>query len=84
MVEADKRARHLLVQPAFDGVRGEELAPGLAVRSDDEILDFLRRAASCAHHPVGTCKMGVAGDSLAVVDDNLRVCGVDGLRVIDA
>lgn len=59
-----------------------EVLPGPDCRSDDEILDYARRTAQSQHHWVGTCKMGI--DPMAVVDDQLRVRGVQGLRVIDA
>ena len=59
-----------------------EIIPGPDVRTDDEILDYARRSAQSQHHWVGTCKMG--NDPMAVVDDELRVRGVQGLRVIDA
>jgi choline dehydrogenase len=60
----------------------EEIAPGPAVRSDEEMIAYCRRAGLSLLHPVGTCKMGVGDD--AVVDPRLRVVGMDGLRVVDA
>jgi len=62
--------------------RLHELNPGRDAQSDDELLDFCRRTAQTAYHPIGTCKMG--HDAMAVVDDRLRVHGVEGLRVVDA
>jgi choline dehydrogenase len=59
-----------------------EVLPGPDCRSDDDILDYARRTAQSQHHWVGTCKMG--SDPMAVVDDRLRVRGIEGLRVIDA
>jgi choline dehydrogenase len=59
-----------------------ELYPGAAVRTAAELRDYARRTVITYHHPVGTCKMGV--DELAVVDPELRVHGVEGLRVADA
>ena len=59
-----------------------EIAPGADRRSDDEILDWVRKAAETTYHPVGTCKMG--SDTMAVVDARLRVHGVQALRVVDA
>jgi choline dehydrogenase len=76
--------REVMTQPALDGVRGEELSPGTAAESDEEILARLRETVSTGHHPVGTCRMGPDSDPLAVVDERLRVRGVDGLRVVDA
>ena len=52
------------------------------LKSDDELLDWVRNNAETTYHPVGTCKMG--SDPMAVVDDQLRVRGMDGLRVADA
>ena len=59
-----------------------EVAPGADRTSDDEILDWVKRAAETTYHPVGTCKMGA--DPMAVVDAELRVHGIAGLRVADA
>lgn len=59
-----------------------ELYPGPNVSSDDEILEWCRRAGATVFHPVGTCKMGI--DDQAVVDERLRVRGIQGLRVVDA
>ncbi len=77
-----KEARKLLAAKAFDPYRGEELFPGKAVQSDEEIRDFIRRKAGTIYHPVGTCKMGF--DAMAVVDARLKVHGMQGLRVVDA
>ena len=59
-----------------------ELVPGPAVSSDAQWIDFMRREGHCSYHPAGSCKMG--HDAMAVVDDHLRVRGIDRLRVIDA
>ncbi|HVJ53382.1 MAG TPA: choline dehydrogenase [Aliidongia sp.] len=75
-------SREVIGQKAFDPYRGEELAPGTGVTADKELDDFIRRNSETLYHPVGTCKMGQDAD--AVVDDRLRVHGVEGLRVIDA
>jgi choline dehydrogenase-like flavoprotein len=77
-----KTCRTILAAPAFDGYRGAELFPGEKVQSDDELREFIRRRAETIYHPVGTCRMG--HDPLAVVDDQLRVHGLSGLRVADA
>ncbi len=81
-VEAIKCARSLIYQPSFDELRGEELAPGREVQTDGQILDFVAREGESAYHPSCTCKMGY--DDMAVVDTNLRVHGVDNLRIVDA
>ncbi|MGR9053165.1 MAG: GMC family oxidoreductase, partial [Gammaproteobacteria bacterium] len=72
----------LLYAKAFDDIRGREVAPGVNVRSDADLAEFVRRTASTTWHPSSTCKMG--RDAAAVVDAELRVRGVDGLRVVDA
>ncbi|MEX2650251.1 MAG: choline dehydrogenase [Alphaproteobacteria bacterium] len=84
MIEAVRIGREIAHQKAFDAIRGEELSPGAALGSDAEILSGVRRIAISGYHPVGTCKMGIASDSTAVVDAALRVRGVESLRVVDA
>jgi choline dehydrogenase len=79
-----KLTREIFAQKAFDPYRGAELAPGPAVKSDAEIDAHLRRKAESAYHPSCTCKMGLASDPMAVVDDAARVHGLEGLRVVDA
>ena len=74
--------REIFAQPAFDPYRGKELAPGEAVRSDEEIHAFVRETVQSAYHPCGTCRMGT--DAMAVVDPELRLRGMDGLRVVDS
>jgi choline dehydrogenase len=80
--EGVKIARDVFAQKAFDAYRGPELMPGAHVRSDDQIDAFIRETAETIYHPVGTAKMG--NDNMSVVDGQLRVHGVEGLRVIDA
>jgi len=82
LVKGFKLARQVLQQPAFAPHRLQELEPGAAVQSDEQIRDFIRRRAETVYHPVGTCKMG--RDAMAVVDPRLRVHGLEGLRVVDA
>lgn len=74
--------RKLVAQPPLAGLVQEETAPGGAVNSDDEILDFHRRFGGPVMHPVGTCRIGPRG--VGAVDERLRVHGIEGLRVIDA
>jgi choline dehydrogenase len=71
-----------MTQQAFDEFRGAELAPGEAVQSDEEIIDFVAREGESAYHPSCTCAMG--RDEMAVTDSQLRVHGVENLRVVDA
>ncbi len=82
VIEAVKTTRRLINAPPLDDVRGEELSPGPGIESDDEILEWVRRTAETVYHPVGTCKMG--NDPMAVVDQRLRVRGIERLRVADA
>lgn len=82
LVAGVRRAREVLSQPAFDPHREYEMAPGAEVASDEALAAWVRQAAETTYHPVGTCKMG--GDEMAVVDPQLRVRGVSGLRVVDA
>jgi choline dehydrogenase len=77
-----KQARDILRQSAFDKYRGAEITPGPDVRTDAEIDQWVRSTAESIYHPVGTCRMGLDAD--AVVDGDLRVRGVEGLRVVDA
>ena len=84
MVEAVKLCRTLFRQPAFNPFRGEEHMPGPAVQTDAEIAESIRRHGETIYHPVGTCRMGEAADAMAVVDNQCRVHGLKGLRVIDA
>jgi choline dehydrogenase len=81
-VEAIRCTRNIMTQPAFEPYRGEELAPGPDVQSDEEILAFVTDEAESAYHPSCTCRMGY--DPLAVTDSDLAVHGLDGLRVVDA
>jgi choline dehydrogenase len=82
MVECAKLARELLAQPAFDPYRGAPIHPARSDLTDAELIEFIRAKAETVYHPVGTCRMGL--DDGAVVDPALRVCGLEGLRVIDA
>jgi choline dehydrogenase len=68
---------------AYADLRGDELLPGAAMKSDAELEAFVRRDSDTIYHGAGTCKMGPAGDRMAVVDPTLRVRGVEGLRVAD-
>jgi choline dehydrogenase len=81
---AVRLTREIFGQAALDPYRGREISPGTQVQSDEEIDDFLREHAESAFHPCGTCKMGAANDSMAVVDPQCRVIGVEGLRVADS
>jgi 4-pyridoxate dehydrogenase len=80
--EGFKRARDVAHQKPMDPYRGAETSPGENVKTDAEIDAFIRRTAITAHHPCGTCAIGIGPD--AVVDPELRVRGVERLRVVDA
>ena len=90
--EEDRRAiregirmmREVAAQPALAPYVTAEYAPGAAVQTDAELDAWIRRSAETIYHPVGTCRMGVAGDPMAVVDGDCRVQGIAGLRVVDA
>ncbi len=77
-----RRLREIFAQSAFDPWRGPEVRPGLAVQSDAELDDWIRANADTVFHPVGSCRMGT--DAMAVTDADLRVRGIDGLRIADA
>ena len=76
--------REVASQPALDPYRSEELFPGVDIQSDEAVDAWIRSVAETIYHPVGTCRMGADGDPMAVVDAQLRVHGLKGLRVIDA
>jgi choline dehydrogenase len=82
LVEGVHRARELISQPAFDAFRGAELDPGPDVKTDREIEAAIRAMTVTDFHPCGSCRMGNGPD--AVVDGELRVHDIDGLRVVDA
>ena len=79
-----KLVRRICATPPLDAFAARELAPGTDVQSDEALDSYIRATAATAHHPLGTCKMGPDSDLLAVVDPELRVRGIHGLRVVDA
>ena len=82
LIKGVKMSREIMNQPAFDDFRGKEINPGDHIQTDQEIEEFIRNHGETIYHPVGTCKMG--SDEFSVVDDKLRVRGVENLRVVDA
>lgn len=77
-------ARELAKQTALAKYIDHEMQPGLDVQTDEDLLAYARETGGTIYHPVGTCKMGAEGDPMGVVDNQLRVRGVTGLRVVDA
>ncbi|RFF28584.1 MULTISPECIES: GMC family oxidoreductase [unclassified Wenzhouxiangella] len=82
MLECIKLSRRILEQPAFRAFRAHEINPGNDINERDDLIDFIRTKAETIYHPVGTCRMG--SDPHAVVDPQLKVRGLEGLRVVDA
>ncbi|NRP11264.1 Oxygen-dependent choline dehydrogenase [Aliiroseovarius sp. xm-m-379] len=76
--------REIFSQAAFEPFVKHEIQPGVNYQSDDELDDFIREHAESAYHPCGTCRMGRADDPTAVVDPEMRVIGVEGLRLADS
>jgi choline dehydrogenase len=81
-VEGLKILRKILQAPALSSYVTEDVDPGAKVSTDEELLSFCRRRDSTVYHPTSTCRMG--NDPLAVVDQRLKVRGIEGLRVVDA
>ena len=81
-LEVTRLTREIMRAPPLLDIIHEELAPGIDISSDEEVIDWVRSTAETTYHPVGTCKMG--NDPMAVVDSQLRVHGLQGLRVADA
>jgi choline dehydrogenase len=77
-----RKGRALMAASPLKEMTGEEIAPGARLQTDDELLEWVRSTAETTYHPVGTCKMG--NDPMAVVDPELRVHGIEGLRIADA
>ena len=80
--EGVRFAQDLLAQGTLDRYRGRETSPGPKIKSDAEIESWIRATAVTVHHPAGTCAMGTGAD--AVVDDELRLRHIAGLRLVDA
>ncbi|MFK8250353.1 choline dehydrogenase [Ancylobacter terrae] len=81
---AVRLTREIFAQKAFEPYRGREIQPGADVTSDVAIDAFVRGAVESAYHPSCSCKMGAVSDPMAVVDPQMRVIGVEGLRVVDS
>ena len=83
-IDSLRLVRRIVAQPALAQYRPQEFRPGASVQSDDEMLASARALGTTIFHPVGTAKMGVAADAGAVVDQRLRVFGIERLRIADA
>jgi choline oxidase len=84
LVEGVALARRVAAAPALASWLGPEVAPGVDCRSEDELERYIRATLSTVHHPAGTARMGDPGNDGTVVDPQLRVRGVDRLRIADA
>ena len=82
IVDGLKLLRRLLATPQLQRFIVSEFLPGPEIESDEQLLDFARRRGGTVFHPTSTCRMGI--DAMAVVDPELRVHGIEGLRVADA
>ena len=84
LVDGIRVAREVAATEPLASWLVREVAPGPGVRDDAGLSEYARRAAHTVYHPAGTCRLGAEGDPLAVVDPELRVRGVRGLRIADA
>jgi choline dehydrogenase len=84
LVRGLRLVREIGQAAAFAPYRGDEIKPGVDCTDDGELLDYARRTGATTYHVMGTCRMGPDGDPMAVVDECLRVRGLQGLRVVDA
>ncbi|MBX3578534.1 MAG: GMC family oxidoreductase N-terminal domain-containing protein [Rhizobiaceae bacterium] len=78
------KAREVIAQPALDDFRGQELTPGASAQSREAVDRWIASTGGSAFHPTSTCKMGLESDGQAVVDENLNVFGIKGLKIADA
>lgn len=83
LVAGLRHLREVARQPAFEGILTEEISPGSYLTSDEELRKIVKRDVTTGHHPVSTCRMGPDHDKGAVLDQELKVQGVEGLRVVD-
>ena len=82
--QAIRITRHIVSQPALQQYTPIEIKPGVSLQTEDELIYSAGDIGTTIFHPVGTCKMGSGNDPMAVLDGDLRVRGIEGLRVIDA
>ena len=81
---AIRLTREIIDQGAFEPYRGEEIQPGAGLVDDEAVDAWIRANVESAYHPSCTCKMGAAGDPMAVLDPECRVRGIESLRVVDS
>jgi len=84
LLSGQKMIRRMITETSLGSYVEDELMPGATVQSDDEFMAYARRQGLAGYHFCGTCKMGPSSDRMAVVDANLRVHGIDNLRIVDA
>ena len=84
LTKAFKHLRFITQQDAFKDILSLELSPGKNIKTDDEIHSAIRNLTTTGHHPVSTCRMGNDNDKYAVLDNKLKVRGIESLRVVDA
>ena len=84
MLDGLKLARKIAATPSLQDTIESEYLPGPEVKTDEELMGYIRDKSNTIFHPSGTCKMGPENDRMAVVDEQLRVHGIQGLRVADA
>ena len=84
LLRGAKLLRRILAQPSLKPAGATELVPGPDVRTDADLVQFIRQRLGTAYHPVGTCRMGASRDERSVVDPKLRVLGLENVRVADA
>ncbi len=82
LMDGVRRMEEIFAQKAFDPFRGERILPAPGIRDDEELEAFVRETANTDYHPCGTCRMG--HDPMAVVDGEMRLHGIERLRVVDA
>ncbi len=83
-VQGFKLAREIMAQAAFKPFIKQEAIPGAEYKTDKQIMEYARRHAKTDYHPVGACKMGAVNDERSVVGPDLKVIGIEGLRVADS
>ena len=84
MIEGMKHTREVLSKPSLAKIVSEELLPGKKIKSDKDLKESVRNYVQTGHHPASTCAMGSSNNKMAVLDNQLKVRGIDNLRVVDA